>query len=175
MSEFLILVDNNDKQWGKLEKELVHTLGILHRAFSVFIFNTKGELMLQQRADSKYHSGGLWTNTCCSHPRFGEDLEYAVPRRLIEEMGLDCETTFMFSFMYNANFDNGLIENEFDHVYFGITDEMPNINPEEVKAWKYVDLETLKTDIEHNPQNYTAWMKICLPQVVEHFKEHSKN
>src|SRR5688572_24850742 len=115
--DYLILVDDTDKAWGRLEKDLIHKYGILHRAFSVFIFNSSGDMLLQQRADTKYHSGGLWTNTCCSHPRFGEDLIDAVNRRLKEEMGMECGTNFAFSFTYRAELENGLIENEFDHVF----------------------------------------------------------
>src|SRR6187399_1825004 len=125
MEDYLILVDEQDKQYGKLEKQLVHELGLLHRAFSVFIFNKKGELLLQQRADEKYHSAGLWTNTCCSHPRFGEEIKDSVTRRLEEEMGMNCEMEFAFSFIYKSTFENGLTEHEFDHVFFGISDELP--------------------------------------------------
>ena len=119
MKEYLILVDEKDNELGSMEKLQVHEKGLLHRAFSVFIFNTKGELLLQQRASEKYHSPNLWTNTCCSHPRTGEKTTNAVERRLMEEMGMQCDTTFQFQFLYKAYFDNGLIEHELDHVYFG--------------------------------------------------------
>ena len=168
--ELLILVDENDQQWGKLEKELVHQLGLLHRAFSIFIFNSKGELLLQQRADSKYHSGGLWTNTCCSHPRFGEELNDAVNRRLNEEMGMKSKTKFAFSFVYKTNFENGLTEHEFDHVFFGVTDDLPNPEKSEVKNWKYMSLKLLENDLEQNQHHYTAWFKICFNKVVTHFE-----
>ncbi|MEO8150270.1 MAG: isopentenyl-diphosphate Delta-isomerase [Bacteroidia bacterium] len=168
--EFLILVDEKDQQWGKLEKELVHQLGLLHRAFSIFIFNSKGELLLQQRADSKYHSGGLWTNTCCSHPRFGEDLSDAVNRRLIEEMGMKSKTEFAFSFVYKANFENGLTEHEFDHVFFGVTDDLPKPEKLEVKDWKYMNIKLLENDLEQNPHQYTAWLKICFNKVLRHLE-----
>src|SRR5947207_15440533 len=117
MNEFLILVDDHDKPWGKLEKDQVHQLGLLHRAFSVFIFNSKGELLLQQRADEKYHSAGLWSNSCCGHPRFGEELIHAVSRRLEEEVGISCDIKFAFSFIYKADFENGLSEHEYDHIF----------------------------------------------------------
>ena len=175
MTEYLILVDEKDKQWGKLEKLLVHQLGLLHRAFSVFIFNSNGELLLQQRADSKYHSAGLWTNTCCSHPRFGEEIYWAIERRLQEEMGMSCKTDFAFSFIYKTKFENGLTEHEYDHVYFGVTDNLPVPEKSEVKNYRYMNIENLETDIRIHPENYTEWMKICLPQVRNHFDKKFKN
>ncbi len=175
MNDYLILVDENDKQWGKLEKHLVHQVGLLHRAFSVFIFNSKGEFLLQQRADDKYHSGGLWTNTCCSHPRFGEEISWAIERRLYEEMGMSCKTDFVFSFKYKTTFANGLTEHEFDHVYFGLTNDLPLPEKSEVKNWKYMTIENLETDILVHPENYTEWMKICLPQVRSQYDKIFKN
>jgi isopentenyl-diphosphate delta-isomerase len=169
MEQMLILVDENDKQVGKLEKMEVHQLGLLHRAFSVFLFNTKGELLLQQRAECKYHSPSLWTNTCCSHPLDGEEMTNAIERRLNEEMGMKCAVEFAFSFKYKAEFDNGLIENEYDHVYFGVSDVLPVSNNSEVKDWKYVHLSELEKDIVLNPERYTEWLKICFPEVQKHF------
>lgn len=166
MNEFLILVDENDNPVGAQEKISVHREGLLHRAFSVFIFNTKGELLLQQRADDKYHSAGLWTNTCCSHPRLGEDIDTAVRRRLFEEMGLKCKTNYAFNFIYKAVFENGLTEHEYDNVFWGITDELPVIERLEVKNWKYVSLQKLESDINEHPDEYTQWMKICLDRVI---------
>jgi isopentenyl-diphosphate delta-isomerase len=171
MIENLILVDEQDKPMGKLEKLLVHQLGLLHRAFSVFIFNKNGDLLLQQRADCKYHSPGLWTNTCCSHPRYGENLPDAVKRRLKEEMGLQCNTYFTFSFIYKAIFENGLTEHEYDHVYFGVTDNKPQPDAAEVKDWKYISLDELEHDIERHPENYTAWLKISLAKVRHHYNK----
>ena len=168
--DYLILVDKQDQQWGKLEKELVHQLGLLHRAFSIFIFNSKGELLLQQRADNKYHSGGLWTNTCCSHPRFGEDMNDALSRRLNEEMGMELKTEFAFSFVYKTKFENGLTEHEYDHVFFGISDDLPYPEKLEVQDWKYMSIKTLENELESNPHQYTAWLKICFNKVVEHLK-----
>lgn len=165
----LILVDELDKPIGKMDKQRVHEQGLLHRAFSVFLFNGKGELLLQQRAAHKYHSAGLWSNTCCSHPRFGETLENAVPRRMEEEMGMRCDSKFVFSFVYRADFDNGLTEHEFDHVYFAISDAEPRINKEEVGDYKYMSMDDLEKDIERNPDRYTAWFRICLPRVREQF------
>src|SRR4029078_6144131 len=132
-----------------------------HRAFSVFIFNTKGQLLIQQRADTKYHSAGLWSNTCCSHPQFGEEMQDPISRRLKEEMGMKVPVKFAFSFIYKITFENGLTEHEFDHVYFGTSDELPLPDPEEVKAFKYVDVEFLKEDLNVHPDNYTEWLRLC--------------
>ena len=169
MKELLILVDDKDNELGTMDKLSVHQKGLLHRAFSIFIFNSKGELLLQQRADDKYHSEGLWANTCCSHPRDGEKVSEAVHRRLMEEMGMVCDLHFKFSFIYKKQFANGLTEHELDHVYFGRGDEFPKPNKEEVKDWKYMTLDQLESDIEENPHHYTAWLKISLPQVRDHF------
>lgn len=169
MIEYLTLVDENDQVCGKEEKLLVHQKGLLHRAFSVFIFNSKGQLLLQQRASIKYHSPNLWTNTCCSHPQYNEMLTDAINRRMKEEMDLEIETQFMFSFLYKAQFSNGLTEHELDHVYFGTSDLLPNPNEEEVQDWKYLTLEELQDDMLQRPENYTAWLNICLPKVMEHF------
>lgn len=171
--DFIILVDKEDKPWGKLEKSLVHQLGLLHRAFSIFIFNTNGELLMQQRSSTKYHSGGLWTNTCCSHPRYGEDLLVAVKRRLQEEMGMQCKTDFAFSFIYKADFENGLVEHEYDHVFFGITDTIPHPSKSEVKNWKYVNLYALKDEILKTPQKYSVWLRICFENMVKHFEQYA--
>lgn len=173
--DYLVLVDENDKAYGKLEKQLVHELGLLHRAFSVFIFNSNGELLLQQRAKEKYHSGDLWTNTCCSHPRFGEEMPYAINRRLKEEMGMNCKTEFIFSFIYKAKFENGLSEHEFDHVYFGISDNYPIPNKSEVQNWRYISMEDLEEEIAMQPNNFTEWIKICLPEVKRHYFNFHKN
>jgi len=172
MYDSLILVDENDNEIGVLDKTSVHQKGILHRAFSAFIFNSKGELLIQQRAEEKYHSAGLWSNTCCSHPYHGEKIPDAVNRRLKEEMGLQCTTQFKFCFTYKTDFDNGLIEHEFDHVYFGESDDLPVPNGEEVKAFKYITLQNLQEQIALHPEKYTAWMKICLPKVLQHFNNN---
>lgn len=171
MTEYLILVDPNDIEKGKMEKLLVHQLGLLHRAFSVFIFNTKGELILQQRADEKYHSAGLWTNTCCSHPQYGEDVAVAIKRRLHEEMGLACETHFAFKFIYKAQFQNGLMEYECDHVYFGITNDHPILKPEEAKDWRYISLSAIEAELTKHSENYTEWLKICFVELKEHYNK----
>ena len=160
MQEHVILVDINDQKIGLMEKIEAHEKALLHRAFSVFIFNKKGELMLQQRAASKYHSPLLWTNTCCSHQRDGESNVNAGRRRLQEEMGFVTDVKEVFSFIYKAPFDNGLTEHEFDHVMIGRYDNEPNINKKEAENYKWMALENVKTDIKENPTIYTEWFKI---------------
>ena len=158
--EQVILVDQNDNKIGLMPKMEAHEKALLHRAFSVFIFNSKNELMLQQRAMHKYHSPGLWTNTCCSHQRDGESNLEAGKRRLMEEMGFEAPLEESISFIYKAPFDNGLTEHEFDHVLIGNYEGEPDINEEEVMAWKWMALEDVKTDIATSPDQYTAWFKI---------------
>jgi len=171
MTENVILVDTQDKEIGTMPKLEAHLEGLLHRAFSIFIFNSQGELLLQQRALDKYHSGGKWTNTCCSHPRPGEDTLTAANRRLREEMGMNAELSHAFSFTYQADLLDGLTENEFDHVYFGISDDAPVMNPEEVADYKYLDMSTLSNDIENCPDDYTAWLKICFNRVMDKYPQ----
>lgn len=144
-----------------MEKQKAHIEGKLHRAISVFIFNSKGDMLLQQRAGGKYHSANLWTNTCCSHPRPGESVYEAATRRLQEEMGLSCELKEIFSFVYKADLDNNLTEHEFDHVFRGITDMLPKPDEKEVSAWKYMSIPQLTKDIDTHPEHYTEWFKIC--------------
>ena len=164
MEEQVILVDKNDNQVGLMPKMEAHEKGVLHRAFSVFTFNKKGELMLQQRAAHKYHSPLLWTNTCCSHQRNGETNLEAGKRRLQEEMGFTAELKEIFSFIYKAPFDNGLTEHELDHVLVGYFDDIPNINKEEVEDYKWMLLEDVKYDIDKNPSIYTEWFKIIFKE-----------
>jgi isopentenyl-diphosphate delta-isomerase len=164
MEEQVILVDENDNQIGLMPKMEAHEKGVLHRAFSVFTFNKKGELMLQQRAAHKYHSPLLWTNTCCSHQRKGETNLEAGKRRLQEEMGFTAELKEVFSFIYKAPFDNGLTEHELDHVLVGYFDDEPNINKEEVEDYKWMLLEDVKSDIDKNPSIYTEWFKIIFKE-----------
>lgn len=167
MEEQVVLVDEKDNPIGLMEKIEAHEKALLHRAFSVFIFNKKGELMLQQRAASKYHSPLLWTNTCCSHQREGETNLEAGKRRLQEEMGFVTELNEVFSFIYKAPFDNGLTEHELDHVMVGSFEGLPHINKEEVESYKWMNLEDLKLDIENNPDIYTAWFKIIFDKSFE--------
>ena len=164
MEENVILVDELDNQLGLMPKMQAHEKAVLHRAFSVFIFNDKGELMLQQRAAHKYHSPLLWTNTCCSHQRDGESNIEAGKRRLIEEMGFKTNLKEIFSFVYKAQFDNGLTEHELDHVMIGNFNGVPKINPDEVASYKWMTLEAIKKDIELQPNIYTAWFKIIFKE-----------
>ena len=163
----VILVDENDNAIGTEEKLKAHTEGKLHRAFSIFLFNDKNEILLQQRALSKYHSGGLWTNACCSHPQPNSTIEQDIADRLFFEMGIVCKLNRQFSFKYKAVFDNGITENEYDHVYTGYYNNTPTINPEEVENWKWISISELKKDILLNPQKYTEWFKKALPMVLE--------
>ena len=168
MIEQVILVDEQDKPIGLMEKQAAHIGPHLHRAFSVFVFNSKGELLLQQRALTKYHSPGLWTNTCCSHPRDGETVLEAASRRLMEEMGLQCALHEVYTFIYKAPVGKGLTEHEFDHVLIGQSDEVPSINTDEVASWKYTRLDELKKDIERYPDLYTEWFKITFEEMCQH-------
>ena len=158
--EKVILVDQNDNQIGVMPKMEAHEKAVLHRAFSVFILNHKNEVMLQQRAMHKYHSPGLWTNTCCSHQRVGETNIEAGTRRLQEEMGFTTSLKETVSFIYKAPFDNGLTEHELDHILVGTYEDDPVINPDEVANWKWMSLDAIKKDIEIFPEKYTAWFKI---------------
>ncbi len=160
IEEQVILVNENDEQLGLMPKMEAHEKAVLHRAFSVFTFNRKGELLLQQRAKSKYHSPLLWTNTCCSHQRNGETNIEAGKRRLQEEMGFVCELKEVFSFVYKAPFDNGLTEHELDHVMVGYYNENPIINKKEVESYKWMTVEAIKSDIMNQPNVYTAWFRI---------------
>ena len=164
MEENVILVDEQDNQLGLMPKMEAHEKAVLHRAFSVFIFNIKGELMLQQRAAHKYHSPLLWTNTCCSHQRDGESNIVAGKRRLEEEMGFKTDLKEVFSFVYKAHFDNGLTEHELDHVMVGAFSGEPQINIDEVASYKWMSLEAVKHDIELQPDLYTAWFKIIFKE-----------
>lgn len=170
--EEVILVDKNDLAIGSMPKLKAHLEGKLHRAFSIFIFNSSAQLLLQQRAFDKYHSGGKWTNTCCSHPRPGELTADAAKRRLNEEMGMECELRHVFSFSYCAEVENRLIENEYDHVYFGITDTLPIPNPKEVADFKYMAMEALELDLLQEKERYTEWLKICFDQVMAAYRKN---
>ena len=173
MSEYVVLVDDQDQDLDIMEKMEAHRKGLLHRAFSVFILNDNNQLMLQRRALEKYHSGGLWTNTCCSHPRKGEAVEEAAHRRLQEEMGFDCPVNKAFDFIYRAELDQGLTEHEFDHLFIGRYNGEPNINPAEVVEWKWMGIEEVKTDMNQHPENYTAWFKIIFDRFYQNLMAQS--
>jgi isopentenyl-diphosphate delta-isomerase len=166
-NNYVILVDENDKPIGQMEKIEAHEKGLLHRAFSVFIYNDKNELLLQQRALTKYHTPGLWTNTCCSHQNVGENNIEAGQRRLMEEMGFSVPLEDTMSFTYKAPFENGLTEHEFDHILVGYYNNEPNPNPDEVADWKWVSLENVQKDIALHPEKYTAWFKIIFEKYLK--------
>lgn len=161
--EKVILVNEQDEQTGTIEKMEAHRKALLHRAFSVFIFNEKGEMLLQQRALGKYHSPGLWTNACCSHPRPGELVEEAAGRRLKEEMGIDVKIEKIFDFIYKTEFDNGLTEFEFDHVYTGTYSGNLQPDKQEVKDYCFRSVADIEEDLKNRPEKYTSWFKIALP------------
>ena len=160
--EHVILVDSEDNELGTMEKMEAHRKGVLHRAFSVLLFNSKGEMLLQKRSAAKYHSAGLWTNTCCSHPKPNESLASAVQRRLLEEMGINTQPAFAYKFQYRVDLDNDLIEHELDHVYMGLFNGEPAINSKEAESWKFINVNDLKEDAVKNPNNYTYWFKLIL-------------
>jgi isopentenyl-diphosphate Delta-isomerase len=161
----VILVNERDEPTGRMEKMEAHRQGALHRAFSVFIFDHQGRMLLQQRAMNKYHSGGLWTNACCSHPAPGEDTQAAARNRLREELGFDAEIKPLFTFTYKATFENGLIEHEFDHVFIGNYEG--NILPDnaEVMDYKYESLHEIEAALKQHPENFTAWFRIAFGKV----------
>lgn len=161
----VILVNELDEAIGTMEKMEAHQKALLHRAFSVFIFNKKGEMLLQQRSDKKYHSGGLWTNACCSHPAPGEEIGYAAAKRLKEELGFSVPLKKVFSFTYRADFDNGLTENEFDHVLTGVYDGEIHPDSDEVKDYTYMPLEEIEASISLQPGRFTPWFLIAFPEI----------
>lgn len=174
--DILILVDKHDREIGFMGKLEAHQKGLLHRAFSVLIFNNQGQLMIHQRAAEKYHSASLWTNTCCGHPRKGEDTLSAAKRRLQEEMGFSTPLEKVFSFMYQAEFENNLKENELDHVFIGYFNDTPAPNRFEVSDWCFVSLEQLNEDIMLHPEKYTVWFKHILHEqdtIAQHLKFQS--
>jgi isopentenyl-diphosphate delta-isomerase len=164
--EEVILVSPQDEEIGYMEKMEAHQLGLLHRAFSVFLFNSKGEMLLQKRALSKYHSGGLWTNACCSHPRKGETIEQAASRRTREELGCEPELQKIHSFIYKAALDNNLTEHEFDHVLFGNYEGEMNLNVDEVSDIVYLPIQQIRQEMNEQPDKFTVWFKIIFEEVI---------
>ncbi|WP_374507042.1 isopentenyl-diphosphate Delta-isomerase [Flavobacterium sp.] len=173
LEEHVILVNERDEPIGLMPKMEAHEKAVLHRAFSVFVLNSKNEIMLQQRAHHKYHSPLLWTNTCCSHQREGETNIQAGSRRLYEEMGFQTELKELFHFIYKAPFDNGLTEHELDHVMIGYYNDTPTINPDEVEAWKWMPIEAVKVDIQNHPDLYTIWFQIIFDEFYHFLEEHT--
>jgi len=172
MSEYVVLVDAHDNPVGIAEKMKAHQEGLLHRAFSIIVFNSAGKMLVHQRTLEKYHSGGLWTNACCSHPRPGESMELAIHRRLQEEMGFDCSMQEIFSLEYRAVItESNLIEHEYVHVFYGISDVIPNPDPNEVNAFLYVDPDWLVDDVKNHSERYTAWFNLIVARIVAYHKE----
>lgn len=174
MEKNVILVNEKDEITGTAEKMEAHQKGLLHRAFSIFVFNSKGEMLLQQRALDKYHSGGLWTNACCSHPQPGEDTEAAAKKRLREEMGFETPVSKIFDFIYKSKFDNGLTEYEFDHVFVGEYEGEINYNTEEVMSAEYKSMPKIHELLKTDPGRYTAWFHIAFPKVESWWNQRFK-
>ncbi|UPK72774.1 isopentenyl-diphosphate Delta-isomerase [Chitinophaga filiformis] len=170
MKAQVILVNELDQETGLMEKMEAHEKGLLHRAFSVFILNDQGDMLLQQRALDKYHSGGLWTNACCSHPLPGETVEAAAHRRLSEEMGFDCPLRELFQFTYRTEFDNGLIEHEYDHVWAGTYNGAINPAPEEVHAYQYLSVNEIIRLMAEVPEQFTSWFRLAFPRVIDQLR-----
>ncbi|HEX2848083.1 MAG TPA: isopentenyl-diphosphate Delta-isomerase [Chitinophagaceae bacterium] len=175
IEEQVILVNRQDEETGVAEKMKAHQQGWLHRAFSIFVFNSRGEMLLQQRALGKYHSGGLWTNTCCSHPRPGEDTKAAAERRLKEEMGFRVSLEKVFDFVYKADFENGLTEHEFDHVFVAEYEGPVDFNKEEVMNCSYRSMQQIAQSLETDPAQYTAWFRLAFPRVQSWWNRQYKN
>jgi len=169
MEEFVVLVNPEDKVLGLMEKQQAHVNGLLHRAFSVFLFNTKGEMLLQKRASEKYHSPLKWTNAVCSHPRIEETYLQGAKRRVKEELGIDVELSEKFDFIYKADVGNGLWEHELDHVFVGIFEDDFDLNKDEVDEVKYISVDDLDREMHENPENFTEWFKIILEEYKHHF------
>lgn len=166
----VIVVNTEDEALGSMDKIEAHIKGILHRAFSVFVFNDRGEMLIQRRAPEKYHGGGLWSNTCCSHPQPGEVLEDAAFAQLQYEMGMQCTLEKLFSFEYRAAVENDLIEHELDHVFLGYTNIDPQPNPKEVQDWQWITVAELSVRINERPEEFTVWFKTILPEIIKYRK-----
>ena len=174
MEKNVILVNEKDEITGSMEKTEAHEKGLLHRAFSIFVFNNKGEMLIQQRAIDKYHSGGLWTNACCSHPQPGEETGIAAKKRLKEEMGFEIPVTKLFDFVYKIKFDNGLTEYEFDHVFVGEYDGVVNYDKDEVMAACYKPMQEINHSMKNNPGEYTAWFQLAFPRMESWWNKRYK-
>lgn len=168
----VILVDEHDNDRGVMDKMEAHQKGLIHRAFSIFIFNSKGQMLLQQRAINKYHSGGLWSNSCCSHPYPGEEIKEAAIRRLNEELGFETPLEKIFDFIYQVSFENGLVENEFDHVFVGRYDGNVEVNSDEVNDYVFKSMQQIRSELEATPGLYTEWFKISFPKIEVWWQQH---
>lgn len=171
----VILVNEQDEKIGLMDKLPAHEKGLLHRAFSIFAFNSKGQVLLQQRVANKYHSGGLWTNTCCGHQSPDEELLSSANRRLMEEMGMTCSLNYLFSFQYKASLDHQLIEHEIDHVFFTVSDQVPLLNPEEAGDYRYESPEVVLREMEEHPDKFTEWFKISFRRVLKEVFENNNS
>lgn len=165
----VILVDKNDDAIGQISKFEAHSTGLLHRAFSIFVINSQGEILMQKRSLNKYHTPGLWSNTCCSHPKPGEKTIDAANRRLSEEMGLTVNLNFLFKFHYYAELDNKLTENEIDHIFIGYSDELPNINQQEVMDFKFMSIHEISKELKNKPESYTIWCKLIFEKLINQY------
>jgi len=172
MEQLLILVDDQDREIGTETKSIIHQQGLLHRAFSIFLFNQQGEMLLQKRADSKYHSAGLWTNACCSHPNVRENLDAAAQRRLKEELGISTPLKELFTFTYRAEFGNGMIEHEFDHVFVGNYTGDLLVNPTEISDWRYVNMRSLQRSVNESPEQFTIWFRLAFPRILQWWEQN---
>jgi len=170
----VVLVDIDDMPIAEMDKLEAHQQGKLHRAFSVFIFNDRGELLIQQRASHKYHGANLWSNTCCSHPQWGEDVTDSAQERLNYEMGIVCSLTGLYKFIYNEKVENGLIEHELDYIFVGYSNQEPHINTNEVKDYKWISIENIQSDIMSSPSHYTIWFKQTIPYLLNILREYPK-
>ncbi|HEX6224093.1 MAG TPA: isopentenyl-diphosphate Delta-isomerase [Chryseolinea sp.] len=170
----VVLVNDDDSAIAVMEKLEAHRKGLLHRAFSIFIFNSQDEMLLQQRAGNKYHGGGLWTNACCSHPQWGEDIKQSAAQRLQYEMGISCDLEHLFKFTYRATVENNLIEHELDYIFAGYTDATPSINIGEVQNYRWIRPETLILELQSQPEIFTAWFKVLAGRVIAEFQRKKK-
>lgn len=163
----VVLVDEHDHALGEMDKMEAHQKGILHRAFSIFIFNHERQMLIHQRAQHKYHGGGLWTNACCSHPQWGEEIKASASQRLAYEMGLKCDIDYLFSFTYHTPVENNLIEHEYDYVFMGYTDDQPEFNPDEVQNYQWIGKTDLLKQIAEQPEKFTYWFRMAVPQIMD--------
>lgn len=163
----VVLVDEQDHALGEMDKMEAHQKGILHRAFSIFIFNHERQMLIHQRAQHKYHGGGLWTNACCSHPQWGEEIKASALQRLAYEMGLKCDIDHLFSFTYHTPVENNLIEHEYDYVFMGYTDDQPDFNPDEVQNYQWISKTDLLKQIAEQPEKFTYWFRMAVPQIMD--------